>query len=53
MIKDGLLREMGIESWYLRPKEKPENEEEVIQSAQDFHKSDREENRIEKKSLFE
>jgi len=52
-IKDGLLREMGIESWYLRPKEKPENEEEVIQSAPDFLKSDPEENRIEKKSLFE
>ena len=52
-IKDGLLREMGIESWYLRPKEKPENEEEVIQSAPDFLKSDPEENRVEKKSLFE
>lgn len=53
MTKDGLLKEMGIESWYLRPKEKPENEEEVIQSAPDFLKSDPEENRIEKKSLFE
>ena len=53
MIKDGLLKEMGIESWYLRPKEKPENKDEIKDSAPDFLKSDPEENRIEKKSLFE
>ena len=53
MIKDGLLKEMGIESWYLRPKEKPEHRDEIKRSAPDFLKSVPEENRIEKKSLFE
>ena len=53
MTKDGLLKEMGIESWYLRPKEKPENKDEIKRSAPDFLKSVPEENRIEKKSLFE
>ena len=53
MTKDGLLKEMGIESWYLRPKEKPEDKDEIKQNASDFIKSDPEENRIEKKSLFE
>ena len=53
MTKDGLLKEMGIESWYLRPKEKPENKDEIKRSAVDFLKSDPEENRVEKKSLFE
>ena len=53
MTKDGLLREMGIESWYLRPEEKLQNKDEIKQSDPDFFKSDQEENRIEKKSLFE
>ena len=53
MTKDGLLREMGIESWYLRPKEKPGNKDEIEHSAAHFFKSDPKENRIEKKSLFE
>ena len=53
MIKDGLLKEMGIESWYLRPKEKAENKDEIKRSALDFLKSGPEENRVEKKSLFE
>ena len=53
MTKDGLLREMGIESWYLRPEEKLQNKDEIKQSATHFFKSDPKENRIEKKSLFE
>ena len=53
MTKDGLLKEMGIESWYLRPKERPENKDEIKRSALDFLKSVPEENRFEKKSLFE
>ncbi len=53
MTKDGLLKEMGIESWYLRPKEKPENKDEIKRSALDLLKSDPEENHVEKKSLFE
>ena len=53
MTKDGLLREMGIESWYLRPEEKLQNKDEIKQSVPDFFKSDPKENRIEKKSLFE
>jgi len=53
MIKDALLREMGIESWYLRPEEKLQNKDEIKQSATHFFKSDPKENRIEKKSLFE
>ena len=53
MTKDGLLREMGIESWYLRPEEKLQNKDEIKQSVPDFFKSDLKENRIEKKSLFE
>ena len=38
--KDGLLREMGIESWYLRPEEKLQNKDEIKQSVPDFFKSD-------------
>ncbi len=53
MTKDGLLREMGIESWYLRPEGKLHNKDEIKQSATHFFKSDPKENRIEKKSLFE
>ena len=53
MTKDGLLREMGIESWYLRPEKKLQNKDEIKQSVPDFFKSDLKENRIEKKSLFE
>ena len=53
MTKDGLLREMGIESWYLRPEEKLQSKDEIKQSVPDFFKSDPKENRIEKKSLFE
>ena len=53
MTKDGLLREMGIESWYLRPEEKLQNRDEIKQSVPDFIKSGPKENRIEKKSLFE
>ena len=52
-IRDGLLREMGIESWYLRPQEKPKNKDVIKQSATDFFKADPKENNIEKKSLFE
>ena len=53
MTKDGLLREMGIESWYLRPEEKLQNKDEIKQGVPDFFKWDPKENRIEKKSLFE
>ena len=53
MTKDSLLREMGIESWYLRPEEKPGNKDEIKESTTYFFKSDSKESRIEKKSLFE
>ncbi|GIS51819.1 MAG: hypothetical protein Ct9H90mP27_3100 [Gammaproteobacteria bacterium] len=39
MTKDGLLREMGIESWYLRPEEKLQNKDEIKQSVPNFFKS--------------
>ena len=47
MTKDGLLREMGIESWYLRPEEKVQNKDEIKQSVPDFFKSGPKENSIE------
>ena len=53
MIRDGLLREMGIESWYLRTQAKPKNKDVIKHSATDFFKADPKENNIEKKSLFE
>ena len=52
MTKDGLLREMGIESWYLRPEEKPRIKMKSSRALH-FFKSSPKENRIEKKSLFE
>ena len=36
MTKDGLLREMGIESWYLRPEEKLQNRDEIKQALHIF-----------------
>ena len=53
MTKDGLLRDMGIESWYFRPEEKLQNKDEIKQTATHFFKSDPKENHIENKSLFE
>ena len=45
-IRDGLLREMGIEAWYLRPQEKLKNKDVIKQSATDFFKADPKENSV-------
>ncbi len=53
MRKEGLLKEMGIEVWYLRPTEKSEKEAQISKNSSKSFKPEPKNNRFEKKSLFE